>query len=115
MLTGYSIFIFIIFLLLISWALVTFWQRFLENLFFNTLGFNPDGTVSMLIVAILATTIFLIIVWLIKYLEIIPNIDLLIFDYNEDTYLGGYLGNLNKRLVTGKISPRGALFLSNQN
>jgi hypothetical protein len=115
MLTGFSVFVVLILLLLISWSLVTFWQRFLENFFYGTLGYNPDITLNSLWVAILSTGIFFLIVWLIKYLEIIPNVDILIFDYNEEVNIGGNIEALRSRgprRITGRISPRGALFIS---
>lgn len=119
MLTGYSIFIVLILLLLISWSLVTFWQRFLENFFYTTLGLNPEDTLTSLWISIFATGMFFLIVFLIKYFRIIPNIDVLIYDYNEETNIGGNLeavgrsmGTSGPRRFTGRISPRGSLFLN---
>ena len=123
MLSGFSIFAIIITLLLVSWSLVTFWQRFLENFFYNTLGLNPENTLVTLGIAIFATLFFLFIVWFIKVLNVIPNIDSLIFDYNEETNIGGNLDaargsrvrfRARPRRITGRISPRGALFLQPQ-
>ena len=60
----------------------------------------------------MTTAGFLLIVWLIKSLGIVPNIDVLIFDYNEDVNMGGNLDRESRyRRVTGPLSPRGALFL----
>lgn len=112
MVTGFTIFCIIIVLLLLSWSLVTFWQSFLENLFYRTLGYDPESTLATLWIAILTTAGFLLIVWLIKSLGIVPNIDVLIFDYNEDINMGGNLDRESRyRRVTGPLSPRGALFL----
>lgn len=116
MLTGFSIFIVLIVLLLISWSLVTFWQRFLENFFYTTLGFDPDSTIISLFVAILATSFFFLIVWLIKFSGMVPNVDLLIYDYNEEVLIGGNIeavrGINGIERFTGRMSPRGALFLN---
>ena len=123
MVSGFSVFAIIIILLLVSWSLVTFWQRFLENLFYNTLGLNPESTTVTMFIAIFATLFFLLIVWLIKVLNIVPNIDLLIFDYNEESNIGGNIDAVRgtrfrakprPRTITGRISPRGALFLQPQ-
>ena len=117
MLSGYSVFIFVIVLLLISWSLVTFWQRFLENFFYNTLGYDPNNTLISLWVAVLATSIFLLLVFIIKWLGLIPNLDVLIFDYNDDAIIGGGIDNLRSRpsrppKVGGRTFPGGALFVS---
>ena len=120
MASKYWIFIFLIFLLLISWSLVTFWQRFVENLFFNTWGFDPNSTSSTFWAAIISTSIFLLIIWIIKVMGVIPNIDMLIFDYQDTAVVGGALGSLQtqrlkpqRRATTigGRISPRAALFV----
>lgn len=105
---GFSVFIVIITLLLISWSLVTFWQRFLENFAYNTLELNPDDTWISLLLAISTTAAFLGIVWLIKITGIIPNLDYLIYDYQEET-IGGPLGRLRGTGIGKRISPRGAL------
>lgn len=115
-LNRYWIFIVVITLLLVSWSLVTFWQRFLENLMYNTFGFNPEGTSSALVVAILTTGAFLLLVWLIKVIGLIPNIDFLIYDYQEESAIGGPLEAVRRggqpfraRTIGRKVSPRGAL------
>ncbi len=113
MLNGFGIFIVLIVLLLISWSLVTFWQRFIENLFYHTFGFNQDNTGATLLAAIISTSFFFLIVWLIKISGLIPNIDILIYDYNEEVIIGGSIESRTKspRRFTGRISPRGSLFL----
>lgn len=113
MLAGYSVFIFVIILLLVSWSLVTFWQRFLENLFFRTFEFDSDNTLATLLVAVISTIVFLLLVWVIKVMDLIPNIDTLLFDYST-TEIGGNISTLTSRqggrTIGGKVSPRAALF-----
>ena len=111
----YWIFVVVITLLLISWSLVTFWQKFLENLFYNTLGWDPESTSTALLIAVLTTGAFLLVVWFIKALGIIPNIDFLIYDYTDESTIGGPIGTLSggqkfrARTIGRKVSPRGAL------
>lgn len=112
MVTGFGIFAIIIVLLLLSWSLVVFYQKFLENLFYGTFGFDSENTWMSLLIVVILTFIFLLIVWLIKSLGLVPNIDVLIFDYNEDINIGGSMDVRQSRYrrVTGPLSPRGALF-----
>lgn len=117
--SGFGVFIVVITLLLTSWSLVTFWQRFLENLAYNTLKLDPDDTWISLLLAIATTAVFLTIVWVIKSTGVIPNLDYLIYDYQEEpgaidefgTSLGGPLGRPRYRgkSIGKRISPRGAL------
>ena len=113
---GYLVFVTVIVLLLISWSLVTFWQRWLENLIYGTFGLNPDNTMGSFLTAVLTTGIFLGLVWLIKISGIIPNIDNMIYDYQDDSSIGGPLDKIKKdgrmyknKTIGSKISPRGAL------
>lgn len=112
----YWIFVVVIVLLLISWSLVTFWQRFLENLFYISMGWNAESTSTALLIAVLTTGSFLLIVWLIKVIGLIPNIDFLIYDYTDETTIGGPLDTTRRggqrfrtRTIGRKVSPRGAL------
>lgn len=53
----------LLFVLLIGWVLVSLWQRFLDNLAFNTLGLDEDSTYQTFIIALVATTIFLLFIF----------------------------------------------------
>jgi len=46
-------------IIILGWTLVPLWQRFIENLSFNTLGLNRDSTYQTFIIALVATVIFL--------------------------------------------------------
>lgn len=113
--TGYGVFAAVIVLLLVSWSLVTFWQRFLENFVYNTLGLDPESTTMALLIALGTTGAFLLAVWIIKEVGLIPNVDFLIYDYNEEgTALGGPLEGVRgqrfrAQTIGRKVSPRGAL------
>lgn len=109
---GYWVFIIVVTLLLVSWSLVTFWQRFLENLMYQTLGFNSESTTSALLAALASTGVFFLLVWGIKFSGLIPNLDFLIYDYNDESSIGGPLGTMDRfraRTIGKKVSPRGAL------
>ena len=74
-------------------------------------GKNFYGTLATLLTAILATGIFFLIV----VSGLVPNIDVLIYDYNEEVEIGGNLDPARAARAPRRISPRGALFLDQNN
>ncbi len=110
-LEGFWIFAILIFAILFSWSLVGFWERFLENLFYQTLGFNPDNTWVSLFVAILITCLFLLLVFIIMKSGLVPNMDMLLYDYDNSDInnASGQRARWRARAVGGKIAPRGAI------
>jgi TRAP-type C4-dicarboxylate transport system permease small subunit len=49
----------VLFAIIISWILVTLWQRFVDNLLYDTLGLNQKSTYQSLVVAVAFTIIFI--------------------------------------------------------
>lgn len=62
----------IVFAIIFGWILVSFFQRFLEGLFYHTFQMDPRSTIHSLIVFILMFFLFIIFIWYIDSLEIIP-------------------------------------------
>ena len=91
-------------LLLISWSLVSFWQRFLENVFYTTLDVDPTNTALALLIAVSITIIYIIILWVIKIFGVIPDIEKRFLGVaHEDEH-----GHYNSAFI-GETSPRGSL------
>ncbi len=55
-----------------GWLLVSVFQRVLENLAYETLGLNSRSTIHALIVAVLASIIFITTIWMIDEYQIVP-------------------------------------------
>ena len=62
----------IILIIILGWILVSVFQRLLENFWFQTLGMNPRSTLHSLIIAIVSIILFILIVWFIDELQVIP-------------------------------------------
>lgn len=58
--TATSIFIYILIVFIISWILVSFWGKVLDNLAFRTLGLDSHSTYDAFIFALIITTIFIV-------------------------------------------------------
>lgn len=56
-------FVEMLFVIILGWILVALWQRTIDNFTFNSLGLNKDSTYHTFIIAIVATTIFLLFVF----------------------------------------------------
>jgi len=108
-LTNFEIFGIIIVLLLLSWSTVSFWQRFLENLAFGTLGFDPRDTWVTFWLALAVTAAFIFLVWIIKML-IFPDVDIRLVG-TEDGDAGegplGYEGVIGDRFSPSILEPVG--------
>lgn len=53
----------LLFVLVIGWMLVTLWQRYIDNLTFNTLKLDEDSAYQTFIIALVATVIFLLFIF----------------------------------------------------
>ena len=49
--------------IIFGWILVALWQRVIDNFTFNSLGLNKESTYQTFVIALLATTIFLVFVF----------------------------------------------------
>ncbi len=58
--------------IIFGWLLVSVFQRVLENLAYETLGLNSRSTIHALIVAVLASIIFITTIWMIDEYQIVP-------------------------------------------
>ncbi|CAH6418151.1 Hypothetical protein HVR_LOCUS26 [uncultured virus] len=56
-------FVEMLFVIVLGWILVALWQRCIDNLTFNSLGLNKDSTYHTFVIALVATTIFLVFVF----------------------------------------------------
>jgi len=55
-----SIFVYILVVFIISWILVSFWGKVLDNLAYRTLGLDSHSTYDAFIFALIITTIFIV-------------------------------------------------------
>lgn len=62
----------IIFSIIVGWILVSVLQRFLEDLWFQTLGMNPRSTLHSFIILVVMFFLFILFIWFVDSLEIIP-------------------------------------------
>lgn len=62
----------IVFAIIFGWIFVSMIQRFTENLFFHTFKMDPRSTIHALIIFLLMFFLFIIFIWYIDSLEIIP-------------------------------------------
>jgi hypothetical protein len=53
-----------LFIIVLGWILVALWQRFIDNLTFNTLGLNENSAYHTFIIALVATIVFVIFILL---------------------------------------------------
>lgn len=67
------VFTVILLAIIFGWLLVSVFQRLLENFVYETLGLNSRSTIHALIVAILASIIFVAIIWMINEYKIVPK------------------------------------------
>ena len=65
-------FTFLTFSIIYGWILVSEFQRFLESLFYSTLGLNPRSTIHSLIIFVTMFLLFLIFIWFVDELGVIP-------------------------------------------
>lgn len=62
----------IVLAIIFGWILVSQFQRFLENLTFQTLGMNSRSTTHALIIFLVSISFFLAFVWMIDEFQIVP-------------------------------------------
>ena len=65
-------FSFLSFSIIYGWILVSEFQRFIESLFYSTLGMNPKSTIHSLIIFTMMFFLFLIFIWFVDELGVIP-------------------------------------------
>lgn len=53
----------LLFVIILGWILVDLWLRVVDNFTFGTLGLNKDSTLDTLIIALVATIIFIAFIW----------------------------------------------------
>ncbi len=53
-------FIDLLVIILLGWILVPLWQRYIDNLTFNTLGLDKDSSYQTLIIALVGTVLFVV-------------------------------------------------------
>jgi len=66
-------FIAIVIAIIISWILVAFWTRALENLFYVKLGFDGESFWQTLLVALMLSIFFFALVWFLESLDSIKT------------------------------------------
>lgn len=49
--------------IILAWVLVPLWQRFIDNLSFQTLGLDTDSTYQTFIIALVTTVIFFVFIF----------------------------------------------------
>lgn len=62
----------IVIAIVLGWILVSIFQRLLENLWFQTLHMNPRSTLHSLIIAVVAIFLFVLGIWFIDELQVVP-------------------------------------------
>jgi len=76
-----SSFVELLFVIVLGWILVALWQRWIDNVTFNTFHLNKDSAYQTFIIAVVATTIFTIFVF---------SFDTVLGDIVESDFAGGF-------------------------
>ncbi len=85
-----------------GWLLISVFQRVLENFVYETLGLNSRSTIHALIVAVLASVIFVSIIWMINEYKIVPKPESECCDDTENGSIGCLRKtNSIKKKITG--------------
>lgn len=62
----------IVFAIIFGWILVSMFQRFVENLFYQSFSMNPRSTIHALIIFVVMILLFILFIWFVDNLQIIP-------------------------------------------
>lgn len=65
----------LLFIIVLGWTLVALWQRWIDNLTFNTLKLSKDSTYQTFIIAVVVTILYLVFLYSFETIFADINID----------------------------------------